>query len=154
MVEKISQYVFLLAIGLVLALIITQIISPVTVSGTSMYPTLNEGEKLIAYKLGDNYERGDIIVFKPTDDYTKFYIKRVIGLPNDVIEIKNGVTYINDVILREPYVLDIGEFNMDKYRLKENEYFVMGDNRNNSRDSRYFGPIPVDSIYGKIINID
>lgn len=150
--EKISQYIYIAVIGLVIALIVTQIVLPVSVSGSSMYPTLNEGEKLIVYKLDKAYDRGDIVVFKPIDDYTKYYIKRVIALPGETIEIKNGITYVDGLVLREDYIQDKGDFNMEKYRLKEDEYFVMGDNRNNSRDSRYFGPIKKDTIYGKIIN--
>lgn len=98
-------------------------------------------------------ERGDIIVFEPPTVSTKPYIKRVIGLPGETVEIRDGNVYIDGQLLDEPYIqdgiTDCNRANCSPWTVGEGEVFVMGDNRRNSTDSRIFGPISVDSIIGK-----
>lgn len=101
-------------------------------------------------------ERGDIIVFDPptTRPSEQPYIKRVIGLPGDVVQVRNGNVYVNDILLDEPYInAGITQCTTDRYcgpvTVPEGQVYVMGDNRNNSTDSRAFGPVPVDNIIGK-----
>ena len=122
----------------------------------SMLPTLQVGDRLIVEKVTpkvSGVERGDIIVFRPpaksgkTDDL----VKRVIGLPGDSISIKNGTVYINGTPLAEPYALEKPDTDFKAYKVPENSFFVMGDNRNNSYDSRYWGTVPESLIIGRVM---
>lgn len=120
----------------------------------SMIPTIKIGDRLIveklSYRFGD-VKRGDIIVFSPPQQLAMKddLIKRVIGLPGDVIEVKKAVVYVNGKPLKENYVLEEPNQNFGPYEVPENSYFVMGDNRNNSYDSRFWGTVPRGSIKGK-----
>ena len=132
------------------------------VTGDSMYPNFHNGEQLIAEKLStklDNLSRGDIVIFKsPVED--RLLIKRVIGLPDERFLIQNGSVYINDKLLNEKYlsdeVLTEGLKEVEpgsEYNIPSDSYFVMGDNREKSTDSREWGPIKRESIIGKAILI-
>jgi signal peptidase I len=130
--------------------------APIVVDGVSMMPTLQDGEKLIVNKaifFISEPKRGDIIVFHATED--KDWIKRVIGEPGDTVEVKDDALYINDEIVDEPY-LDISKSmasgiltNGFRSEVPVDHIFVMGDNRQNSRDSRMIGAIPIDSVFGR-----
>jgi signal peptidase I len=136
-------------------------VQPVVVEGTSMVPELHDGERLLVNKLvyykiqsisWGHIERGDIVVFWFPNDPDKSYVKRVIGLPGEMVEIRNGKVIVNGQELNETY-LD-KEHNqslpsMAPERVLEHHYFVMGDNRDNSSDSRYWGLVPEKYIYGK-----
>ena len=136
-------------------------VQPVVVEGTSMLPQLHDGERLLVNKLvyykiqsvtWGHINRGDIVVFWYPNDPDKSYVKRVIGLPGETVEMRNGKVYVNGERLQEGY-LD-SEFNqsMPSYppkKVEEHHYFVMGDNRDNSSDSRYWGTVPEKYIYGK-----
>ena len=136
-------------------------VQPVVVEGTSMLPQLHDGERLLVNKLvyykiksisWGHIDRGDIVVFWFPNDPDKSYVKRVIGLPGETVEIRNGQVFVNDIELNEGY-LD-KEHNqslpsMSPKRVEEHHYFVMGDNRDNSSDSRYWGLVPEKYIYGK-----
>jgi signal peptidase I len=118
--------------------------------GSSMEPSLHNGNYVIADKLayvGAEPQRGDIVVFaregRPGD-----YLKRVIGLPGETIEIANGVVYIDGQPLDEPYIVPASG-NYPAFRLGDDEYFMIGDNRGNSQDSRSFGPVSLDDIEGR-----
>lgn len=154
--ERITGYMFLIVIGLVLAFLITRMVSPVTVSGVSMNPVLESEEKLlmnkIVYKISEP-ERGDIIAFKPQDSVTDHYVKRIVAIPGDIIEIRNNRLLVNELVVDESeYLLEpMQSEDFKMYKLQENEYFALGDNRNHSRDSRYFGPVKEKYIIGKII---
>jgi signal peptidase I len=144
----------LLLSSLVSAFIIIFLYQPVRVEGTSMLPNLEDQDRLFinkfAFRLGDIH-RGDVVVFRYPKDETKNYIKRVIGLPGDRVRIDHGEVYVNGKLLPEPYVP--ARFTDDKsqpeMRIPRNEYFVLGDHRNISSDSREFGPVNRDLIYGK-----
>jgi signal peptidase I len=130
---------------------------PFIVSGSSMFPTFMDGEYLIvdelSYHLGEP-KRNEVIIFRYPNDHKKYFIKRVIGLPNETIDIKGSkVTIINEenndgFVLDQPYVKNTSE-DAAHYELKDNEYFVMGDNRNASSDSRVWGPVTKDLIIGR-----
>ena len=143
----------LLSIG-VSAFIIIFLYQPVRVEGTSMLPNLEDQDRLFinkfAFRVGDIH-RGDVVVFKYPRDVTKNYIKRVIALPGDRVLIEHGLVIVNGKPLAEPYVP--ARFEDDRsqpeLRIPANEYFVLGDHRNISSDSREFGPVERDLIYGK-----
>lgn len=133
------------------------IAQPFVVSGESMFPTFNNGEYLIVDELSyiiGNPHRGEVIIFRYPNDTKRFFIKRIIGMPNEEIVIKNSeVTIINKenpngFILKEPYI-DEHFDTTTSYKTGEKEYFVMGDNRNRSSDSRTWGILPSKLIIGR-----
>ena len=124
------------------------------VDGSSMEPGLHNEQRLLVSKLAYRFgepERGDIIIFPPPHiaNPDKDYIKRIIGLPGETVEIKNGVIYINDSQLNEPYIAEAANGSLAKRTIPEGEYFVLGDNRNNSTDSRTGWTVPHQDIVGK-----
>ena len=144
-IKEIIPYI---VIVLVVVLIRTFIITPVRVDGDSMNNTLKNGDILLLYKLG-SINRLDIIVLDEEKDNEKI-IKRVIGLPGETVAIKKGKIYINDKVIDDEYAY--GETSdYDKVTLEDDEYFILGDNRLISKDSRYFGPIKENEIKGKIV---
>lgn len=127
------------------------------VNGQSMEGTLYDNEKLLlsttSYVFGEP-KQGDIIVVKPNKIQVDYIIKRVIAVPGDTVEIKDNVIYVNDVALEEDYIKEqMITADIEKFKLGNNEYFICGDNRNNSLDSRseILGPITKDEIFGKVI---
>jgi len=129
---------------------------PVKVEGTSMMPTLEDQERVFinkfVYKL-EPIERGDVIVFRYPRDPAKSYIKRVIAVAGDHVQIQAGVVFVNGRRLREPYVPRMYE-DVRSYPdtvVPPHSYFVLGDHRNLSNDSRDFGPVDEDFIYGKAV---
>jgi signal peptidase I len=148
-----------IAISIVLAIIlIVFIYQPVKVEGTSMMPGLTDQERIFInkyeYKLGVGaIERGDLVVFHFPLDRTQSYIKRVIGLPGDTVEICDGTVYINGRKLNESYVP--GEYrdhvSWVKQQVPVDRYFVLGDHRSSSNDSRVWGFVDRSDIYGKAV---
>ena len=134
-------------------------VQAVHVEGLSMYATLDDNDYLIANKIDYRLhapQRGDIIILRPPSDNSKDFIKRVIALPGEKLLIRDSVVYINGHRLDEPYLPEAWTTlnnwppnNSDGQVMKSNEYFVMGDNRNRSQDSRIFGPIGRDRIDGR-----
>jgi len=136
-------------------------VQPVVVEGTSMVPQLNDGERLLVNKLvyykfknitWGHIDRGDIVVFWYPGNPDKSYVKRVIGLPGETVEVRTGKVYINGIELKEPYLDTIHNQNLRDNLIKavdQHYYFVMGDNRDNSSDSRVWGLVPEKYIYGK-----
>ena len=129
----------------------------IIVDGPSMNYSLQNGEQIVvnrlAYRLHQP-ERGDVIVFDPPFNKSEEYIKRIIGLPGESVEIKNGVVYIHKtdgsvMPLAERYVSDPAKLAFKGGKIPANEYFVLGDNRNNSSDSRAGWTVPFDNIMGK-----
>lgn len=135
-------------ISITLFFVLFNIISVNVVSGSSMYPTLKNGDIKIGINKNSNIHIGDIVIFRHDK---KTLIKRICGVPGDSIEILNGIIYRNDNALNEPYIKEKSYDAMSEITLKENEYFVLGDNRNNSLDSRFFGTINRKDIIEKII---
>lgn len=136
-------------------------VQPVVVEGTSMLPQLNDGERLLVNKLvyykiqgvsWGHLERGDIVVFWFPKEPDKSYVKRIIGLPGEMVEVRNGKVYIDGQELNEDYLDTEHNQSLPTFpakRVEEHHYFVMGDNRDNSSDSRYWGLVPEKYIYGK-----
>lgn len=120
------------------------------VIGVSMMETTEENDIIIINKMIKNYDKKDIIVLK--DSKNNLVVKRIIALPGESISCEEGDIYINDKKIVEDYI--VGETqSFKKIKLKSNEYFVMGDNRENSIDSREYGPIQKEEIIGKVIKI-
>lgn len=146
--KVIKEVIPYIVIVVVVILIRTFIITPVRVDGDSMKNTLKNGDILLLYKLS-SIDRFDIIVLDEEKDNEKI-IKRVIGLPGETVAIKKGKIYINDKVIDDEYAYgETTDYN--KVTLKDDEYFILGDNRLISKDSRYFGPIKDNEIKGKIV---
>ena len=136
------------AIIVVVILIKTFIVSPIRVNGSSMYKTLHDKDIMILNEMAyyfDDIKRGDIVVVK---EKKELIIKRVIGLPNETVECKDGVIFINDKKLTETYVNGTTD-EFEKVELGDDEYFVLGDNREVSLDSRVYGAYNKSDIKGK-----
>ena len=132
---------------LVVIIIRTFIITPVRVSGDSMYDTLKDGDIMLLKKYDKSYKRYDIVVF---DRNGERLIKRVIGLPGEYIECIDGKIYINDKEI-EDIDTNLVTSDFNKVYIPENHYYVLGDNRPVSNDSRYFGPVSTKDLKGKVI---
>lgn len=130
------------------------IFQPFIVQGASMEPNFSSGDYLIVDELTFRFrspERGEVIVFKYPFNPSQKFIKRVIGLPGETVEIKNGKVYINDQVISENY-LEYGiTYPNLKVVLRDDEYFVLGDNRVDSLDSRVFGVVKKDEIIGRVL---
>lgn len=135
------------------------IAQPFVVSGNSMFPTFRNGEYLIVDELSKylgEYRRGDVVILNYPQDPSKYFIKRVIGLPGETVTIENGVVTVSGGKLSTPVTLDeayVKNTKPDtlKRTLDETEYFVMGDNRAQSSDSRIWGPVPERLMDGKAL---
>jgi len=146
-----------LAVALGLAIVVMIFLyQPVKVEGTSMNPLLSDQERIFINKFVYRFEpieRGDVVVFWYPLDRSKSFIKRVVGLPGETIEIRDGHLYINGAELADQYVPPgyIDSSNYGPRKIPPAEYFVMGDHRDSSNDSRVFGPVPRSFIYGKAV---
>jgi signal peptidase I len=122
----------------------------------SMLPTLEINDRLIidkvSYDFGDP-QRGDIVVFRPPDalGQDEAFIKRLIGLPGDVIEVKNGQLYVNNEPQTEPYIAAKPDYQYGPVTVPDDAYLVLGDNRNKSFDSHYWGFLPADHLIGRAV---
>lgn len=146
------------AIAIVAVLLVRSFVTqPFLVSGSSMEPTFNDGNYLLIDELSYNFrapERGEVVVFKYPNDPSSYFIKRIIGLPNETVTIRGGKVSVKDArgteVLSEPYVLQGDTASNAERVLGGAEYFVMGDNRNFSFDSRNWGPVPATNIVGVV----
>lgn len=152
----------LIAIALCLALLIrTFIAEPRYIPSESMVPTLYEGDRLVVEKVSYNFQQpktGDIVVFQPPAElqsrgYPKdqAFIKRVIGTPGEIISVQGGKVYLNGKELAEDYIAEPPSQPFPPVKVPEGQFFVMGDNRNNSNDSRYWGFLPKENIIGRAV---
>ncbi len=119
---------------------------------SSMEPSFHDGQRLLVNKAVyhfDEPERGDVVVFKAPNGRKGDYIKRVIALPGDIVEIKDSEVYINDSALDEPYIMNPPQYTLEAQEVPKNQYFVLGDNRNNSDDSHHGWFVPREDIIGK-----
>jgi signal peptidase I len=147
--EAVETLLFTLLIYL---LVRTFLVENYRVVGTSMQPALQNGEFLVVSKMDYRLHqpmRGDIIVFYDPADTSRKLIKRVLGLPGETLEIQDGTVFINQQAIPEPYLTDRGRYTRAAWVIPTGEYFVLGDNRNNSSDSRSWGMLPRRDIVGK-----
>ena len=122
------------------------------VVGSSMEPNLQNGQRLVVSKVAYAFHepaRGDVVIFHPPSSRRTEYIKRIIGLPGDTVEIKNGRVIVNGELLEESYIDNPPLYTMSQQVVPDNSYFVLGDNRNNSNDSHNWGAVNRESIVGK-----
>jgi signal peptidase I len=151
--KLLREIVISLAISIFIIVFLYQ---PVKVEGTSMMPGLADQERIFinkyAYRLGA-IERGDVVVFKYPGDPSKNYIKRIVGVPGDRIQIYRGAVFVNGSRLEEPYVPEPfrDQRSMNDLVVPAGTYFVLGDHRNLSSDSRDFGVVERDAIFGKAV---
>ena len=141
------------AISIVLFLGINLVTARIRIESVSMENTLHPGYAVLVNRLAYRFslpERGDIIVFDPPFQSPEPYIKRVIGLPGDEISIRDGTVYVNNTAIPEPYIRE-RPVARGTWLVPEETVFVMGDNRNNSSDSRSWGPVPDENIIGRAI---
>lgn len=150
----ISCFVFFIILLIIAGFFISSLFSRFLVSGNSMEPNFQNNTSLIISALpyiSDNPKSGDVIVFKLSENTEVDYVKRIIGIPGDVVKIENGKVFLNNTELNEPYIKGNYTYGSQEVILRENEYFVLGDNReaNASEDSRILGPIKREQIKGK-----
>jgi signal peptidase I len=156
--KLVRDIILIIAVFVLMGVFVAQ---PVVVEGTSMLPQLHDGERLLVNKLvyykfksvsWGHIERGDVVVFWYPKEPDKSYVKRVIGLPGELVEVRNGKVIIDGTPLDETYLDSEHNQNLPSFppkKVDEHYYFVMGDNRDNSSDSRYWGLVPEKYIYGK-----
>lgn len=145
-----------IALTLLIFLAIHFTVQNYQISGPSMQNTLHNGQFVLVNKVAYLFhapERGDVIVFHEPDQPDRDLIKRVIGLPGDTITLDGTNVWVNGVELSEPYITQKSNPSAETRVIPPNEYFVMGDNRPVSEDSRYFGFVPKDNIVGKAIMV-
>ena len=138
-----------LALALAIFLPLQTTFQSFVVIGCSMEPSFEDGERLLVNKIARELDRGDVIIFKPPNHPNVEYIKRVIALPGDSVKIQNGVVYINGVKLDEPYIKEPPHYTMPQKIIPTANYFVLGDNRNNSIDSHKGWTVPSQNVIGK-----
>ena len=151
-IAKTLATAFVLAIG-----IRTLVAEARYIPSSSMEPTLEINDRLIIEKISYLFrtpQRGDVVVFSPTDklkeqNFKDAFIKRVIGLPGETIEVKGGKVYVNGKALREKYIEDFPEYKYGPVEVPQDQYLVLGDNRNNSYDSHYWGFVPRKNLIGR-----
>ncbi|NLY54716.1 MAG: signal peptidase I [Firmicutes bacterium] len=156
--NELKEWAKALLLAIVLALVLRIfVIDNYIVDGDSMLPTLHDQDRVLVYKLGQKLgqspQRGDIIVFKYTREPWRDFVKRVVGIAGDQVEIKDGKLYINNKVQSEPYLSGVTLGNYGPVTVPEGTVFVLGDNRNLSMDSRdaSVGMVPYGNIRGKAI---
>lgn len=149
----VREIVITLGLALVIFFVLQTTIQSSIVDGSSMQPGLENGQRLIvvkaAYRFSDP-QRGDIVIIHPPVAPQKQWVKRVIGLPGDTVEIKNGTVYVNNIALAEPYIMEAPEYTYGPVTVPQDNFFVMGDNRNNSTDSHYGWTVPRENLVGEV----
>jgi signal peptidase I len=142
-------------IALVISILVRSfVVERFLVDGPSMEPTMWTDQSLMVLKIAYRFaepKRGDIVVFRYPYNPEKDYVKRVIAVGGDTIEMRLGRVYVNGQLKEEPYVQYPGFFNMNVTTVPEGTIFVMGDNRTNSEDSRMFGPVSLSNVKGKAV---
>jgi signal peptidase I len=157
--EEIKDWIISILIAIVLAFFIRYfIVELYMVEGPSMRPTLVNGERLVVNKFIYRFkapERGEVLVFRYPRDPSRDFIKRVIAVAGDTVEIKDGRVFLNGQLLNEPYILERIKGSYPIATVPEGHIYVMGDNRNNSEDSRFkdVGFVPLELIKGKAVTV-
>lgn len=123
------------------------------VTGSSMEPNLHDSQRIVVNKaiyMFQEPQRGDIVIFQPPNNSGSTpFIKRIVGMPGETIEVKKGIVYADGYPLEEPYIIDAPAYTLPEEEIDANNYFVLGDNRNNTSDSHVWGTLPQTNIIGK-----
>ncbi len=150
--DPVRELLETLVLTLVIFLLIRSVAQNFRIEGISMEPNFHDGQLLIinklAYKLG-RPSRGDVVVFHYPYKLDRDFIKRVIGLPGDTVEVRGGQVLVNGVAVHEPYRPAIGTYTAKPVTVGPGELYVLGDNRNNSSDSHSWGTLSMDLVVGK-----
>ena len=149
MKKQIREWGIVLGLAIIIFLLFHFIIDNSVVDGQSMQPALYQGQRLFVVKVFLEPGRGDIIIIHPPIAPNEEFVKRLIGLPGDTIEIKNGTVYVNGILLNEPYIKDKPTYTYGPVKVPPNNYFVLGDNRNASTDSHFGWTVTRQEIVGK-----
>lgn len=140
--REIMEWIIVIEVAVILAVVLNMfLIVNAIVPTASMEPTIMTGDRIFGNRLAykkDDPKRGEIIIFKFPDDEKQLFIKRIIGMPGETVSMKDGKVYINDEVLDEPYLATIPYGDFGPVTVPEGAYFMMGDNRNNSADSRFW----------------
>ncbi len=156
-IKEIIEWIGVIVLAVAISFVInTFLIVNATVPSSSMEKTIMANDRIVGSRLSyifDDPQRGDIIIFKNPDDEKVLFIKRLIGMPGDTVEISDGAVFINGERLYEPYLQVTTEGEFGPYEVPEGAYFMMGDNRNDSADSRYWNHTYLyrDGIVGKAL---
>ena len=155
--QELKEWVVTLLVAVVIALVVrTFLFEPVRVDGSSMSTTLSNGEVMFVtkpeYLMGDPQRFDVVLCHYPGRGNTNF-VKRVVGLPGDTVEIAGGYLYVNGEKYEEPYITHRPDYILSAYTVPEGQYFVLGDNRSNSNDSHLIGPIDRDMIVGHVRSV-
>ena len=154
--KELVEWIISIIVAAVIAILIKGFIFDIIrVSETSMLPNIHDGDRIVVEKISlynKNIRRGDIYILDPGVEGRGLYIKRIIGLPGEKLQIKDGKVYINGKQLEEDYLAP-GTYTEGNFNLiiPQNKVFVLGDNREVSEDSRYFGAIPVKNLKGRAV---
>jgi signal peptidase I len=156
--ENAQILVIALAVALIIRLFVAE---PRYIPSDSMVPTLAIGDRLVVEKVSYYLHpptTGDIVVFEPPSQLLEYgyasnkaFIKRIIGTPGDVVQVHQGEVYLNGQPLTEPYIAEAPNYEMPPVQVPQNQFFVMGDNRNNSNDSHIWGFLPRQNIIGRAV---
>lgn len=160
--KSVRENLTIVTIGLILAILIRIFIAePRFIPSESMYPTLEVGDRIVVEKLSYHFQPPqpqDIVVFTPPlqlqmlgYDRTQGFIKRIIATGGETVCVKQGLVYVNNQPLKENYILDPPQYDLETVEVPEGYVFVMGDNRNNSNDSHIWGFLPVENVIGKAV---
>lgn len=155
--KELKEWAQAIITAVVLALLIRSFLFEIIiVDGESMLPTLEDRNRVLVSKIGyiiGKPEHGDVIIFRTPEDPRTSYVKRIIGLPGDKVRITDGIVYVNDEPLDEPYIAERPYFDYEEVTVPEDSFFAMGDNRNNSKDSRdyHVGFVPMKNLVGEAV---
>ena len=138
--------------AVIIVLVIQTTLQTFVIVMSSMEPSFHDGQRLLVNKavyIFGEPKRGDVVIFKAPHNRQGDYIKRIIGLPGDTIEVKDRAVYVNGSKLDEPYIKNPPHYTLESQNIPENHYFVLGDNRDNSNDSHSGWTVPREDIIGK-----
>jgi signal peptidase I len=141
-----------LGLALVIFLIFQTVVQNFIIKEQCMEPGFHEGERLLVNKVAYHFgepRRGDVIILRPPSSPKEVFIKRIIALPGDTVEVKEGAVYVNGTKLNEPYLKEPMDYTLPERKIPENEYFVLGDNRNIANDSHRGWTLPRKDIIGR-----